>query len=151
MHGTNYLIQQQKSVASQKNHVLLEKIRLKQSTSLQPTITKRKKRSESLIYHGAEHLVQDINRNEETNAELRPCYTTSLSRTRGMVENILLLLERILRWFWAICQASSSTRVCGMISTHGSIVRSTEKQSWMYLKYLRDKLEKYIMLLTIKV
>jgi hypothetical protein len=38
-----------------------------------------------------------------------------------------------------------------MISAHGSIVRSTEKQSWMYLKYLRDKSEKYIMLLTIKV
>jgi hypothetical protein len=56
MHGTNYLIQQQKSVASQKNHVLLEKIRRKQSTSLQPTITKRKKWSESLIYYGAEHL-----------------------------------------------------------------------------------------------
>ena len=151
MHGTNYLIQQQKSVASQKNHVLLEKIRRKQSTPLQPAITKRKKRSESLIYHGAEHLVQDINRKEETHAELRPCYTTSFSRTRGMVENILLLLERILRWFWAICQASSSSRVCGMISTHGSIVRSTEKQSWMYLKYLRDKSEKFAMLLTIKI
>ena len=97
MHGTNYLIQQQKSVASQKNHVLLEKIRRKQSTSLQPTITKRKKRNESLVYYGAEHLVQDINRKEETYAELRPCYTTSFSRTRGFVENMLLLLERILR------------------------------------------------------
>jgi hypothetical protein len=107
MHGTNYLIQQRKSVASQKNLFLLEKNRRKQSTSLQPIITKRKRMVKAQTYHGTEHPESDISREKEQNIEAYLFYVPDFSclrmnpcenvAARGLVETILRLLERILR------------------------------------------------------
>ena len=127
MHGTNYLIQQRKSVASQKNLFLLEKNRRKQSTSLQPIITKRKRMGKAQTYHGTEHPESDISREKEQNIEAYLLYVPDFSclrmnpcenvASRGLVETILRLLERILRWFWAICHVSASATACVQIST----------------------------------
>ena len=104
MHGTNYLIQQRKSVASQKNLFLLEKNRRKQSTSLQPIITKRKRMGKAQTYHGSEHPESDISREKEQNIEAYLLYVPDFSclrmnpcenvASRGLVETILHLLER---------------------------------------------------------